>query len=74
MGIKYIHVTLIVVSIALCLGFGFWALNHNYALCGILFIHDCPWFDCLLCAIHQKNEGFLKWFSARFVLEILRHP
>lgn len=32
MGIKYIHVTLIVVSILLCLGFGFWTLNHNNAL------------------------------------------
>ncbi len=34
MGIKYIHVTLIVVSIALCLGFGLWALNHDYAPLG----------------------------------------
>ena len=32
MGIKYIHVTLIVVSILLCLGFGFWTLNHNDTL------------------------------------------
>jgi hypothetical protein len=29
MGIKYIHVTLIVVSIALSLGFGFWTLTHK---------------------------------------------
>ena len=34
MGIKYIHVTLIVVSIALFLGFGFWALNHDDAAWG----------------------------------------
>ncbi len=34
MGIKYIHVTLIVVSIVLCLGFGFWALNHDYTVWG----------------------------------------
>lgn len=32
MGIKYIHVVLIVVSIFLSLGFGFWTLNHNYPL------------------------------------------
>lgn len=30
MGIKYIHVTLIVVSIALFLGFGGWSLAHAY--------------------------------------------
>ncbi len=30
MDIKYIHVILIVVSIALCLGFGFWTLSHSY--------------------------------------------
>ena len=29
MGIKYIHVFLIVLSIALCLIFGLWALNHG---------------------------------------------
>jgi hypothetical protein len=34
MGIKYIHVTLIVISILLCLGFGFWGLAHDYALWG----------------------------------------
>ncbi len=34
MGIKYIHVTLIAVSILLCLGFGFWNLNHDSALWG----------------------------------------
>jgi len=34
MGIKYIHVVLIVVSIALCLGFGFWTLSHNYTTSG----------------------------------------
>jgi len=34
MGIKYIHVLLIVVSIALCLGFGLWSLNHNNAAIG----------------------------------------
>lgn len=28
MDIKYIHVTLIIVSILLSLGFGFWALPH----------------------------------------------
>jgi len=32
MGIKYIHVLLIVVSIALCVGFGFWTLNHSYVV------------------------------------------
>jgi hypothetical protein len=34
MGIKYIHVTLIVVSILLALGFGFWALNHEFMAWG----------------------------------------
>ncbi len=34
MGIKYIHVFLIVLSIALCLGFGLWALNHDYGPLG----------------------------------------
>jgi hypothetical protein len=34
MGIKYIHVTLIIVSIALSLGFGLWNLNHDYAAWG----------------------------------------
>jgi hypothetical protein len=34
MGIKYIHVTLIVVSIALSIGFGLWTLNHNDAAIG----------------------------------------
>ena len=34
MDIKYIHVTLIVVSIALSLGFGFWALIHAYMVWG----------------------------------------
>lgn len=34
MGIKYIHVTLIVVSIALCLGFGYWTLYHDCTLWG----------------------------------------
>jgi len=29
MGIKYIHVTLIVISIVLSLGFGIWALKHD---------------------------------------------
>jgi hypothetical protein len=29
-GIKYIHVVLIVASIILCLGFGFWALRHDF--------------------------------------------
>jgi len=32
MGVKYIHVVLIVVSIGLCLGFGLWTLNRNYAV------------------------------------------
>jgi hypothetical protein len=32
MGIKYIHVTLIVVSILLCMGFGLWTLNHYSSL------------------------------------------
>lgn len=36
MGIKYIHVTLIVVSIALCLGYGIWTLNHNYTVMAYL--------------------------------------
>ena len=30
MGIKYIHVVLILVSIALSFGFGLWTLNHGY--------------------------------------------
>jgi hypothetical protein len=30
MGIKYIHLILVIVSIALCLDFGVWTLNHNY--------------------------------------------
>ena len=30
MGIKYIHVVLIISSIILSLGFGLWALSHNY--------------------------------------------
>jgi len=30
MGIKYIHVLLIVVSIILSLAFGLWALIHDY--------------------------------------------
>ena len=34
MGIKYIHVVLIVVSILLSLGFGLWTLNHNYTASG----------------------------------------
>jgi len=34
MGIKYIHVVLIVVSIILSLGFGFWTLWHEYASWG----------------------------------------
>ena len=34
MGIKYIHVFLIILSIALCLGFGFWTLNHHSAITG----------------------------------------
>ena len=34
MGIKYVHVFLIVLSIALCFGFGLWTLNHNYAIIG----------------------------------------
>ena len=36
MGIKYIHVFLIVLSIGLCLGFGFWTLNHDYLIIGYL--------------------------------------
>jgi len=32
MGIKYIHVVLIVASILLCLGFALWTLNHHYAI------------------------------------------
>jgi hypothetical protein len=47
MGIKYIHVTLIVVSIALCIGFGLWTLNHDelplgyasFALAAGLFVY-----------------------------------
>jgi len=34
MGIKYIHVFLIVLSIGLSLGFGLWTFNHNYAIIG----------------------------------------
>jgi len=34
MGIKYIHVTLIVVSIALSVGFGLWTLNHDESALG----------------------------------------
>ena len=52
MGIKYIHVVLIVVSILLCLGFGFWTLNHNYTIERILFICHCCWLDHLLCPIY----------------------
>ncbi len=36
MDIKYIHVTLIVVSIALSLGFGFWTLSHSYMTSGFI--------------------------------------
>jgi len=36
MGIKYIHVVLIVASILLSFGFGVWTLNHNCALFGYL--------------------------------------
>ena len=38
MGIKYIHVTLIVVSILLSLGFGLWAVTHDYTVWGYCFI------------------------------------
>jgi len=34
MGIKYIHVTLIVMSILLCVGFGFWSLYHSGLMVG----------------------------------------
>jgi hypothetical protein len=34
MGIKYIHVVLIIVSILLSIGFGFWTLNRNYTASG----------------------------------------
>jgi hypothetical protein len=34
MGIKYIHVVLIVVSIILSLCFGLWTLNHDYRIWG----------------------------------------
>jgi hypothetical protein len=34
MGIKYIHVVLILVSILLSLGFGLWTLYHDYAVWG----------------------------------------
>ena len=34
MGIKYIHVFLIVLSIALCFVFGLWTLDHHYAIIG----------------------------------------
>ena len=34
MGIKNIHVLLIVISILLCLGFGIWALYHNFTVWG----------------------------------------
>ena len=34
MGIKYIHVVLILVSIVLSIGFGVWTLNHDYAIWG----------------------------------------
>ena len=30
MGIKYIHVVLILVSIGLCIGFGFWTLHRSF--------------------------------------------
>ncbi|MDE2009718.1 MAG: hypothetical protein KGJ09_06525 [Candidatus Omnitrophica bacterium] len=36
MGIKNIHVLLIVISILLSVGFGFWAVFHNYAVWGYL--------------------------------------
>jgi hypothetical protein len=32
MGIKYIHVVLILVSIGLSIGFALWTLNHHDAL------------------------------------------
>jgi len=35
MDLKYIHVTLIVVSILLSLGFGLWALMHYYTASGV---------------------------------------
>lgn len=34
MGIKNIHIILITASILLALGFGAWAINHDYALLG----------------------------------------
>jgi hypothetical protein len=34
MGVKNIHVVLIVVSIILSLSFGFWTLNHEYTAWG----------------------------------------
>jgi len=34
MGIKYIHVFLIVLSIVLCLIFGFWTLYHSEQIIG----------------------------------------
>jgi len=34
MGVKNIHLVLIVVSIVLSLGFGLWALNHGCAVWG----------------------------------------
>jgi len=34
MGIKYIHVILIIVSILLSLGFGLWTLNHDFMAWG----------------------------------------
>jgi hypothetical protein len=34
MGIKNIHLLLIVVSIILSLGFGFWTLSHHYTAWG----------------------------------------
>jgi len=35
MGIKYIHVVLIIASILLSLGFGVWTFNHNYVVSAI---------------------------------------
>ncbi len=38
MGIKNIHLVLIIVSILFSFGFGWWNMNHDYALWGYLSV------------------------------------
>ena len=57
MGIKYIHVTLIVVSIALALGFGLWALMHNAPVSGYVSLG-------LMCGLIYYCVQFIKKMKA----------